>query len=121
MQGNTRIQGYLQTIEEQKAEITSVNGKLKDSQASNQRLFNEKEELLRKLEIYKLDKTYLEKEITTINDRCKALEEKLARRSSELEAAKEGQLSQFQHILETTEKQRAEYEAKLQVGRIEDK
>jgi predicted outer membrane protein len=75
----------------------------------------EKEDLVRKVDIFKLDKTYLEKEILTMNDRCRALEEKLAQRSSELEAAKETQLNQFQHILETTEKQRAEYETKLQV------
>lgn len=48
-----------------------------------------------------------------MGNRVKHLEDKLAQRSTELEQAKEHQVSQFHQILQTTEKQRNEYETRL--------
>ena len=76
---------------------------------------SDKSELLKQIDLLKLDKAYLEKELHMIQTRHHSLEEKFARKTEELESARDTQMIQFQTILNQTEKNRNEYETRLQV------
>ncbi|KAI3661459.1 hypothetical protein MP638_003932 [Amoeboaphelidium occidentale] len=107
------IKSLEQDCAKSKEKLSTISFDMESKDALVNSLRAEKLDLVKQIDLLKLDKSYLEKEAVIMNSRILTLEEKLNKKTLDLECAKEGQLEQYNRILEDAEKQRAAYEERL--------
>ena len=109
-----RLKKVEETVQHAETQLSSAEGETEILRRARHEFDKSRGDLLRQLDIMKLDKTYLTKEVTVLTERCAKLEHSLAERTQDLQTLKESHVEQIQEAIEKHEARRGEYQMKLQ-------